>query len=291
MKRESLGDRLFGFSINIAMVLVMVLCLVPFVYILAVSTSDAASVSRNIVTLYPIGFNVESYGFVLKNASIWRSYGNSILYTVLHVAVSLVVTTLAAYPLSKRRLVGRKGLLFYVTFTTIFHGGMIPTYMVVRSVGLLDTTAAIIVPYCFTVYNCMLLRNSFEALPLELEESAKIDGLGDTGIMTRIYVPLSKPIYATLALMLAVTAWNSYMPALLYLNDSKRYPLQMILREIVISDVMASYREMAEDPMALPASQSLKAATIVVVMVPIMCVYPFMQRFFVKGVMVGSVKG
>ena len=285
------GDLLFTFVVYFLITMAMIICVFPFLNIIAVSFSGTAAVSRNAVTIFPVDVTLNSYQFVLKNKNIWRSYGNSIMYTSLHVAASLLVTSLAAYPLSKKRLVGRKGLLFYVTFTTIFHGGMIPTYMVVRSMGLLNTTGAIIIPYCFTVYNCMLLRNAFEGLPSELEESAKIDGLSDFGIMYRIYVPLSKPIYATLTLMLAITAWNSYMPALLYLNGTARYPLQMILRDIVINDVLASYREMAQDVAALPAAQSLKSATIVVVMLPIMAVYPFLQRFFVKGLLVGSVKG
>jgi len=198
---------------------------------------------------------------------------------------------MAAYPLSKKGLLFRKQIQFYIVFTMIFSGGLIPSYLVVKGVGMINSIWAIIIPYSFTVYSCMLLRTYFEQIPVELEEAAKIDGMGDFGIMVKIFIPLSIPIYATLLLLFAVNQWNSFFPALLYLNDKAKYPLQMILRDIVLSGNMESYRQNMDDLTQLPASQSLKAATIIVVILPIICIYPFLQKYFIKGMMMGSIKG
>lgn len=291
LKKKAVGDIIFD-SFNIMFIcIVVVIAIFPFLNIIAISLSGAGAVMTNKVSIFPIDFTLNTYKKVIENPYIWSSYRNSIFYTIVFVSISLLVTTLAAYPLSKRRLIGRRPILFFITFTTIFHGGMIPTFLVVKEVGLLNSFWALVIPYCITVYNLMLLRTFFEGLPIEVEEAAKIDGLGDLGIMTRIYVPLTLPMYATLFLMLTVTQWNSFFPALLYLNNRAQYPLQIILREIVLLDSQATFTEFITNLNDMPVVQSLKAATIIFVSLPILAIYPFVQKYFVKGMIMGSVKG
>ena len=289
-KKKSRGDMVFDTLNTVFLLAVMFICLFPFLNVLALSFSGNMAVMTNQVTLLPVDFTINTYKTVFKNPNIWTSYKNSLLYTSVFICVSMCVTSLAAYPLSKKRLVGRKQLLFFVTFTTIFHGGLIPTYLVVRNVGLLDSMWSLILPYCITVYNVMLLRTSFESVPEELEEAAKIDGLGDFGILTRIYVPLSKPIYATLFLMMAVSQWNSFFPALLYLNKRAQYPLQIVLREIVLLDQQEGFLAV-EQLKNMPAELALKSATIIVVTLPILILFPCMKKYFVNGLAAGAVKG
>lgn len=291
MKKKAVGDIIFDL-INIMFICaIAVIAIFPFLNIIAISLSGAGAVMTNKVSIFPIEFTLNTYKKVIENPYIWSSYRNSIFYTIVFVSISLLVTTLAAYPLSKRRLIGRRPILFFITFTTIFHGGMIPTFLVVKEVGLLNSFWALVIPYCITVYNLMLLRTFFEGLPIEVEEAAKIDGLGDLGIMTKIYVPLTLPMYATLFLMLTVTQWNSFFPALLYLNNRAQYPLQIVLREIVLLDSQATFTEFITNLNDMPVQQSLKAATIIFVSLPILAIYPFVQKYFVKGMIMGSVKG
>jgi putative aldouronate transport system permease protein len=292
IRRKSVGDFTFDIVNILFVCLVIAVCLLPFLNVIALSFSGANAVLTSQVTLIPKDINLYAYRRVFENPRILMSYRNSIVYTVAFVVASLIVTTLAAYPLSKRRLIGRRYILFYVTFTTIFHGGMIPTYLVVRNTGLLNSMWALILPYCTTVYNIMLLRTFFESLPHELEEAAKIDGLNDFWIMVKIFVPLSIPMYATLLLMLTVTQWNSFFPPLLYLSRREQFPLQVLLRDLVLSSsVDNNYRELLVRYGIVPAESSVKAATIIVVSLPILVLYPFIQRYFVKGMTLGSVKG
>ena len=291
LKRKTKGDLIVDFFNVLFVCIVIIVCIFPFLNVIAVSFSGAGAVLTNSVSIFPKDFTHGTYQMVFENPYIWSSYRNTILYTFTFVVVSLVCTTLAAYPLSKRRLVWRRQILFFVTFTTIFHGGMIPTYLVVKQVGLLNSMWSLILPYCTTVYNIMLLRTFFEGLPLELEEAAKIDGLGDFRIMLKIFVPLSAPIYATLFLMLTVDQWNSFFPPLLYLNERDQYPLLIVLREIVLLDSQESYREMIQSMENMPVAQALKSATIMVVSLPILLIFPFVQKYFVKGMVMGSVKG
>jgi putative aldouronate transport system permease protein len=290
--RKSSGDILFD-SINMVFVCgVIMACLVPFLHMIALSFSGSNVVLTNQVTLWPKDVNLYAYRKVFSNPFIFTSYRNSIFYTITFVVVSLFVTSLAAYPLSRRRLIGRRYILFFITFTTIFHGGIIPTYLVVRNVKLLNSMWALILPYCTTVYNIMLLRTFFEGVPLELEEAAKLDGMNDFGIMLRIFVPLSLPMYATLLLMLTVSQWNSFFPPLLYLNNRDQYPLQILLRELILTpSVESNYRELLARYGEVPAEAAVKAATILVVSLPVLVIYPFVQRYFVKGLTMGSVKG
>ncbi|MFB9275665.1 carbohydrate ABC transporter permease [Cohnella cellulosilytica] len=291
MKALSIRNALFH-TVNILFILfVIAAALLPFLNVLATSFSSSAAVIANKVTVFPVDFSLDTYATVFDNPYIWGAYRNTILYTVLFVCSSIVLTTLAAYPLSKRGLLFRKIIMFYIVFTMIFSGGLIPLYLVVKAVGLINSMWAVILPYSLTVFSIMLLRTFFESLPVELEEAAKIDGMGDLGIMLKVFIPLAVPIYATLVLIFAIDQWNSFFPALLYLNHREMYPLQMVLRDIVLIGNMDSYREFTEDVTQLPVTQSLKAATIIVVITPIIMIYPFLQKYFMKGMMIGAVKG
>jgi putative aldouronate transport system permease protein len=291
MRASSMRDKLFN-VVNILFIIFVVLAaLLPFLNVIATSFSSSNAVMANKVTVFPVDFSFSTYKTVFDNPYIWGAYRNTIVYTVLFVCTSIILTTMAAYPLSKRSLLFRNYIMFYIVFTMIFSGGLIPLYLVVKGVGLINSMWSVIIPYSLTVFSIMLLRTFFESLPSELEEAAKIDGMGDLGIMLRIFIPLAIPIYATLVLIFAVDQWNSFFPALLYLNHREMYPLQMVLRDIVLIGNMDSYREFTEDVSQLPVTQSLKSATIIVVIIPIIMVYPFLQKYFMKGMMIGAVKG
>lgn len=224
-----------------------------------------------------------------------RAYGNTILYTTTGTALNLIAVTLMAYPLSKRRLLGRRYFSFFFYFTNLFNGGLIPTYLVVKSVGFVDTIWALIVPTCISVFYGIILRTNFEGIPTDLEEAAKIDGMGNWATLLKIYVPLSLPIYATLVLFFAVGHWNSFFQPLIYLNSSEKYPLQVILRNIVIANTMNDLSTSAVGTGAYTdmrvIGETLKSATIIIVVAPIVFIYPFVQRYFVRGIMIGAVKG
>jgi putative aldouronate transport system permease protein len=291
MRARAWQDTLFRIMNALFILAIVMATLFPFLNIVAVSFSSSIAVMANRVTVIPVEFTLNTYKAVFDNPYIWSSYRNTIVYTILFVCVSLILTTMAAYPLSKRTLLFRRPIMFYIVFTMIFSGGIIPTYLVVKEIGLINSFWAVIIPYSITVFSIMLLRTYFEYLPIELEEAAKIDGMGDLAIMLKVFIPLAVPIYATLILIFAIYQWNSFFPALLYLNKSELYPLQITLREIVLMGSMESYKELSEDLTLLPATQSLKAATIIVVIIPIILIYPFLQKYFMNGMMVGAVKG
>ena len=237
-------------------------------------------------------FSLESYKQVFMTGKVIRAYGNTIVYTLVGTVLQLLGTTLLAYPLSKKRLRGRRVFAFLFYFTNIFNGGMIPTFLVVKGLGMMNTLWALVVPGMVSVYYGIVLRTNFEAIPIELEEAATIDGMRDEGVLVRIYVPLSKAIYASLALFFAVGIWNAYVQPLIYLNDDTMYPLQILLRTIVLQGSLTDLGAGATNDMDIATnSDTMKAACMMVVMLPIMCIYPFVQKYFVKGIMIGSVKG
>ena len=263
--------------------------LYPLLNLLAVSFSSRAAYVRNPLMIFPSDNNLGAYKTVFKNRLLWTSYGNTIIVTFFGVIVSMFLTSTMAYPLSEQTLKGRKGISALFLFTMFFSGGMIPNYYLVRSLGMLNTLWALIIPGALSVYNAMLMKNSFESLPPSLKESARIDGANDLTIFVRIALPLSLPIIATLTLFYAVGQWNSYFSALLYTSSRRdKWTLQLLLREIITTSA-----SMLDDGTAietLPA-ESIRYATIVLATAPILCVYPFLQKYFVKGMMVGAVKG
>jgi len=282
---ERAGRLLNGLSI----LLLCVAMLYPFWYQINLSLSDAILSRQGGAFLVPRGFSLQAYETVLRSKAMRYGFGNTLLVTLAGTALSLLVTASTAYPLARRDLPLRRGFSWMVLIPLIFSGGMIPTYLVVRQIGLINSHWALILPSLVASYNVVIMRNFFQSLPAELEESAYIDGADDLLIFARIVLPLSGPVLATVGLWLAVGYWNQYFNALLYLNGRDKRVLQQVLMEIINSS-RADDALMVENPAGI-TPETVKAASIMVTSVPILCVYPFLQRFFVKGVMLGAVKG
>lgn len=269
---------------------VVTACLYPFIYMLAVSLSDSASIASGTVWLWPKGFNWDMYRYVFEDGRVMKGYKNTLIYVVLGTAISLMVTALGAYSLSKTKLVMGKPILMLIVFTMFFNGGMIPTFLVVKELGFVNTVWGMVLPGAVGTWNLLIMRTFFMGMPQELEESGKIDGLSEVGIFFRIVLPLSKPVLATIGLYYAVGMWNNFMGPLLYLRDADLQPLQVILRNIVLSGQFTG----TDGPVVgdiVVVEDGLKFATIMVSTVPILLVYPFIQKYFVKGALIGSVKG
>jgi putative aldouronate transport system permease protein len=262
--------------------------LYPFLKMVAVSLSEDIYVLKNQIGIIPKGLNFETYKKVLGDSKILVAYKNTIIYVVLHTVIALAITCGGAYALSKKHMLFNRTFTLMIVFTMFFNGGMIPTYLVVQSLGLLNTIWAVVLPGAVSVWYLILMRTFFSAIPKELEESGTIDGLNDIGILWYIILPLSKASIATIGLFYAVAMWNAFFSPFLYLTTPTKFPLQVILRQIVIANEMKA-GEVAGDTMILP--EALKFATIMVSSLPIIMVYPFIQKYFVQGVMVGSVKG
>ncbi|WP_445430090.1 carbohydrate ABC transporter permease [Bacillus atrophaeus] len=264
--------------------------ILPFLYIIAGSFATEAELAQQSFFIFPKTFTLDAYRYVFSTPTFIRSMGVSIFITVVGTAVQLFFTFTMAYPLAKRHVKGRNLLLNLVIFSMLFSGGMIPTYIVVKSLGLLDSYWALILPMAINPFNLIIIKNFFQQLPRELEESAKIDGCSEIGVFWRIALPLSKPVIATFALFYAVGIWNDFFHALLYINDSAKWPLQMVLRQVtILSDLTAANGDMVQN--TVPPEQGIKLAVIVIATIPILAVYPFLQKHFAKGILIGSVKG
>ena len=269
---------------------VVTACLYPFIYMLAVSLSDSGAIASGTVWLWPKGFNLDMYRYVFEDGRVLKGYKNTFIYVVLGTAISLMVTALGAYSLSKTKMVMGKPILMMIVFTMFFNGGMIPTFLVVKELGFVNTVWGMVLPGAVGTWNLLIMRTFFMGMPQELEESGKIDGLSEVGIFFRIVLPLSKPVLATIGLYYAVGMWNNFMGPLLYLRDADMQPLQVILRNIVLSGQFTG----TDGPVVgdiVVVEDGLKFATIMVSTVPILLVYPFIQKYFVKGALIGSVKG
>jgi putative aldouronate transport system permease protein len=288
--KDSTSYRVFQ-AFNIAvLLLVVVLTLYPFVNIVAQSFSSESAISAGKVNLFPVGFDTSTYQVVMNDAMFWRNYGNTVLYTVVATAISLVLTTCMAYVLSKRHLRGRKFLVGFVIFTMFFNGGLIPNYVLISQLGMKNTLWAVVLPNAISVFNLLVMKAFFENMPAELEEAAMIDGLTTFGILLRIVLPLSKAILATMMLFYAVANWNAWFGAFLYLDDKSQFPVTIYLRNMIAGATSGTSAGATGDDLTQIAA-SIKAVTMVLTVLPILCVYPFVQRYFVTGVMLGSVKG
>lgn len=252
------------------------------------SRIDQNAVLLNKVKWIPVGFTLGNYKVVFSNNNVLLSYWNTILYTTTGTAVSLILTITMAYPLSRKHFFGRNIYMKFIIFAMLFSGGLIPTFLVVKSLGFYNKIWAIIIPGAINIWNLIVTRTFFMNLPDSLEESATIDGANDIQVLFQIYLPLSMPIIATMTLFYAVGHWNNYFGPLIYLNDKRKYPLQIFLRNILISTDISQY-QMQEDIAVV--STSIKYTVIIVTTVPILLVYPFIQKYFVKGIMVGAIKG
>ncbi|MDF2923160.1 MAG: transporter permease [Paenibacillaceae bacterium] len=276
----------------ILLTLIAMAMIYPFLNVASVSFSSYHAYVNNPMMIWPKDFNVNAYKEIMKSGILWQSYINTIVVTASGVGLGIVMYILTAYSLSKKVLKGRSTLMVLIIFTMLFNGGLIPNYYLMRSLGLLDTLPALILPALVTGFNLILMKNFFESLPEELEEAAKIDGASDPYILFRIVVPLSKPIIATLCLFAAVGYWNNFFNAIIYIRSNTKWPLMLYLREVIegasAMAQSANIADLGEDTMT---SETIKYATLMLVMVPILCVYPFLQKYFVKGIMLGSVKG
>lgn len=291
--RASRQDRIFYFVCTAVLILFFLVTLYPIIYVVSASFSSGKAVSAGKVVLWPVDLSVEGYEAVFKNKNILTAYGNTILYTAVGMIVNVGMAMVAAYPLARKTLPGKNWLMFLFTFTMYFGGGLIPSYMLIRNLKLIDSMWALILPGAVPVYNMILARTFIQnSIPDELLEAARIDGCSDTKFFFKIVLPLSQAILAVLAIYSMVAHWNSYFSAMLYLNTQDKMPLQIILKQILVSNTITS--DMI-DPELMEARQALadviKNALIVVSTAPIMCIYPFMQKYFVQGVMIGSLKG
>jgi putative aldouronate transport system permease protein len=292
----SRSNILFNLVNNLFLLLCVLTVAVPLVNVLSQSLSSPAAVLNGKVTLIPVDFTVKSYGYVFHNNSIMTGYANSILYTAVGTAIAVAMTILAAYPLTRKKLHGQKFFLFLFTFTMLFGGGMIPTYLVVKGMGMIDTMWALIIPNAISVYNMIIARTFFmNTIPNELYEAAEIDGANEFTVFFRIVIPLSSSILAVLTLFYAVGLWNMYFDALIYINTASKYPLQLVLRSIMTSARVQSQMVQAtgavQSTEMLALTESLKYTTIVCASLPVLALYPFIQKHFTRGVMIGTLKG
>ncbi|MGI6635682.1 MAG: carbohydrate ABC transporter permease [Christensenellales bacterium] len=292
MQRRSQGERVFSVFNTLMLLLISMITLYPILYVLFASVSDPARfMSYGGILTHPLGFQLGSYRLVISNRSIGTGYLNTLFLVVVGTSFNVMFTALAAYVLSRRDYYWKRFLNLVVVITMLFSGGLIPFYLVVQKVGLGDSLWALIIPGLITTSNLMIMRTSFAAVPPDLEESAKIDGAGDWRVLFQIVLPLSKAVIAVMVLFYGVNHWNGWFNAAIFLRNRTRYPLQLILREILISnDTNAMTTDLGANDAELVA-ETIKYATIVVATLPIMCVYPFVQRYFVTGVMLGSIKG
>lgn len=279
---------LFDGIVYLVMALVLLICLVPFIYMLAISFSSTSAIVNNEVFLWPVGFTVESYKQIFEYPKFFHAYGNTFFYTIVGTAISLVMTILFAYPLSKPELFGQKFLMKMVIFSMYFSGGLIPNYLLISSLHLTGTRLAMLLPFAINQFNLIIMINFFRSLPKELEEAALIDGLGYFGILRRIVVPLSTAAIATVGLYYAVFFWNDWFNSLIYLNTDQ-FPVMLFLRNIVNGTTMVGDGAGSADKTTI--ALSIKSAVIIVSTVPIIVLYPFLQKYFVKGMTVGAVKG
>lgn len=290
----SADDRIFYIVVNIIMAIVFVIVLWPLVFIVSSSFSSKEAVMAGRVFLLPVDFSLEGYKTVFKTNEVLIGYRNTIFYTFVGTLINISLTMMAAYPLSRRDLPHRKALMFLFTFTMIFSGGMIPTYMLVKSVGLINKPAVMVLVGSISAYNLIIARTFIQNnIPAELLEASRIDGCSDFLYFAKIVLPLSKSVIAVLTLYYAITHWNSYFNAFIYLNNRKYWPLQLYLREILLENQIDASQ--IADPDLQEAKQGLanllKYSLIVVSTIPVMLLYPFIQKHFVTGVMIGSVKG
>jgi putative aldouronate transport system permease protein len=291
--RESNGDRLFLTGVYVFLIIVLIVVLYPLVFIVSSSLSSPLAVSSGRVWLWPVDITFVGYKVVLSNPQVLQGYGNSLFYALIGTLISVTLTVVLAYPLSRRTFFGRNVLMIFITFTMLFSGGLIPTYLVVKQLSLLDTRWALLIPQAIWVWQIIIARTFFQSsIPEELAEASEMDGCTDLRFLWSVVLPLSKPIIAVLILMYAIGQWNAYFDALIYLKSQSLYPLQLILRSILILNSAASSNiDAAEQLRRQQFADLTKYSLIVVASLPVLVIYPFVQRYFVKGMLIGSVKG
>ncbi|MCY9670129.1 carbohydrate ABC transporter permease [Paenibacillus alginolyticus] len=292
LKKRKSDEKIFDAVVSTLAVLIVVVVLYPLIFIVSASFSDPALVLNGEVVLLPKQITLEAYRNVFQNDQIWNGYGNTILYTAVGTVINLIMTTLAAYPLSRPDLPGRGIIMFFVTLTMFFSGGLIPSYLLVKNLGMIDTMWALVIPGAIATYNLIVMRTYFQSsIPWEIQEAAHIDGCSNWKLLTHVILPLSKPILAVMILFYAVGHWNSFFNALIYIRSKDMYPLQLVLREVL----MVSQADAVDSSVGLESkillAESIKYVVIIISSLPVLLMYPFVQKHFVKGVMIGSLKG
>ncbi len=292
----STGDRIFYLFVDVVMFLILLMVILPMLNVISSSISDPDAVMQGKIFLFPNGFSLAGYKAVLKDERIFSGYMNALFYTCVTAFFGVITTVMCAYPLSRKDLVGRNKFMGLFTFAMLFSGGLIPSYLLIRDLGLIDKRLSLILPGLVNVYNMIITRTFFQTtIPDDLLDAAKIDGCGNTSFVVKIVMPLSKSILAVIALYYVVENWNSWFKAYLYLNDKTKFPLQLVIREILFanSTSMADGASTASNEgVKMDAlSEVMKYSSIMVSCIPLWCVYPFVQKYFVKGVMIGSIKG
>lgn len=290
---RSVSDRIYMGVIYVMLVLAMLLVLVPLLFILASSFSSAEAISAGRVLFWPVGFSVEGYKMILETSSVWRSFLMSLFYMVAGTLISLVLTILLAYPLTRKDFKANSFITVLMIITMFFSGGMIPSYLLINRLNMLDTVWAILLPTALSAYNVVLVRTYMSSnIPKDLYECASLDGCSDFRYLVSIVIPLSKTIIAVMALLYGVGIWNNYFNAMMYIRDRNLYPFQLVLRDVLVLNMgMGNPSDIAEQQERLMFSYLLKYSTIVVGCLPVMIAYPFVQKYFVKGIMIGALKG
>ncbi|MGN0830372.1 MAG: carbohydrate ABC transporter permease [Candidatus Ornithospirochaeta sp.] len=292
--KESFSDKLYDIITRFLVIFAVVICVYPFVYVISISLSSGIAVNQGRVWLYPVDIDLSTFGMVMRYGELWTSYLNTFYYTIVGTICNIIMTCLAAYPLSRRRFFMRRKLNFLLAFTMYFSGGLIPTYIVVTSLGLYNKRAAMILPVLCSAYNIMICRSAFESIPEDLFEEAAIEGANDFTCLTRIAIPLIKPTLAVLTLYYAVARYNDFFNAMLYLGKKELQPLQLFLRKILLlasSEILQSAGSTTAVAAAAMSTIQVRYVCIVLSVIPILIICPFVQKYLVKGTMLGAVKG
>jgi ABC-type glycerol-3-phosphate transport system permease component len=289
--KKSIPEKTFDTFNIIILLLIAFTCVYPFIYILSMSLSTAAEASREGFHLYPKEISFTAYKMVLSNPDIVRGFFNSVLRTVLGTTLSVIATCIAAYPLARKEMPMRSNFIFFIMFTMLFSGGMVPTYLLIKNLGLFNSVWALVLPPMLTAFSIIIVKNFFQSLPESFAEAARMEGASEWHILFKIYIPLSKPVLATVALWSMVGHWNSWFDAMLYITDDKKQVLQIFLQRVVIeSNTALMEMGITDATVADFTPETIKAATVIITILPIICVYPFLQKYFSKGIMLGGIK-
>ena len=289
--KTSVGEKIFDVCNVTFMIGLILVTIYPFLYVFFSSISDPALLAQNTGILYkPIGFTLKAYELVFENPMITIGYVNTLFYVVIGTAINILFTSIGAYALSRKNVMLAKPIMMLIIFTMFFSGGLIPSYLLINGLGMMDTRWALIIPNAISVWNLIIMRTSFKGIPDSLEESARIDGAGDFTILFKIILPLSLPVIAVMILFYGVGHWNSYFSAMIYLRDNALWPLQLVLREILINNSTENFITGVGGGDRYPVGETVKYATIIIATIPILLLYPFLQKYFVQGVMIGSIK-
>ena len=290
--KDTRSYKVFTVVNTVLLLLMCAVMLYPFIMLLAQSFSSAGAINAGKVNLFPVDFNLDTYRVVANNGNFWRSYGNTVIYTVIGTTIAMVLTTTYAFVLSKKHIRGRSVLIGIAVFTMFFNGGIVPNYVLISALGMKNTMWAVILPPALSVFNLLVMKAFFENLPSELEEAAHIDGLTWFGIFFRIVLPLSKAVIATMVLFYSVQYWNDWFAAFLYLDRTDLFPVTLFLRNLIAgASTAASEGAAASGSSVSDLNANIQSVTMILILIPILCVYPFVQRYFVSGIMLGSVKG